>query len=149
MEVFYHCRTCKLPHDDTGNPLFTTASLADRYNPLQAARDTIKKHHKGAAPVARTALEIALLQTTQEAYFAGIKDGVLLAYSQDFEKGEPMMEKVGVSNEDLKNELQNRFNELKERKIRQDQDPLLKQASLETHNEMENIRAKLDEIQQG
>lgn len=147
VEVFYHCRACKLPHDSHGNPLFTGQGLADRYNPLQAARDVIKKHHKGAPPVSRTALEVALLQSVQEAYFAGIKDGVLLAYSQDFEEGEPMMEKVGVSNEDLKRELQTQYNELKERKIRQEADPLTKEASVQTHYEMEAVKAKLDELE--
>lgn len=146
QEVFYHCRACKLPHDPHGNPLFSSRSLAERYNPLQAARDAIKRTNGDMKPVSRTALEVALLQTVQEAYFAGIKDGVLLAYSQDCNKGEPMMEKVGVSKEELRAELQQKYNELKERKIRQEQDPLTKEASHATHYEMEAIKSKLDEI---
>ena len=90
QELFQICRPCKLPHDKDGNGLFTTTDLADVYNPLQAARNTVGPHHKDTAPVTRTALEVSLLQSLQEAYFAGIKDGVLLAYSQDYEKGDPL-----------------------------------------------------------
>lgn len=89
-EAFHFCRPCQLPHDGGGNPLFTTKSLADAYNPLQAARDVVGPHHKDSAPVTRTALEVALIQSLHEAYMAGLKEGVLLAYSQDVNKGEPL-----------------------------------------------------------
>ena len=89
-EVFFFCRPCKLPHDDKGNPLFTTASLAKTYNPLLAARKTIGPHHTEAESVTKTALELALIQSLHEAYMSGLKDGVLLAYSQDVGKGEPL-----------------------------------------------------------
>lgn len=90
QEAFFFCRSCQLPHDELGNPLFTTRSLADHYNPLKAARGVVGAHHKDTAPVTRTALEVALIQSLQEAYMAGLKEGVLLAYSQDVGKGEPL-----------------------------------------------------------
>jgi hypothetical protein len=40
--------------------------------------------------VGRTALEVALVQALQESYFNGLRDGVLLAYSQDYEKSQPV-----------------------------------------------------------
>jgi hypothetical protein len=139
-DLFFFCRPCQLPHDDHGNPLFTTKSLGQAFNPIQHARNAIKQHHKGIAPVTKTALEVSLLQSIQEAYFAGIKDGVLLAYSQDKTQGEPM-EKLGVSNEELKAELRQKYNDLKERQ--QSSGGLSKEASAE----MDAIKAKLDELE--
>jgi hypothetical protein len=89
-EAFFFCRACKLPHDALGNPLFTTKSLANAYNPLLAARKVVGSHHKDVAPVTKTALEVALIQSLHEAYMTGLKEGVLLAYSQDVGKGEPL-----------------------------------------------------------
>ena len=140
-EVFLFCRPCQLPHDPHGSPLFTAKTLAERYNPLQAARDTISKHHKGAKPVTKTALEIALIQSLHEAYLSGIKDGVLLAYSQDYEEGEPM-EKLGVSNEELIRELQDKYNQLKERQ----NNTLTKEASAQIQSEIDAVKSKLDEL---
>jgi hypothetical protein len=142
QEVFYFCRPCKLPHDEFGNPLFTAKSLADRYNPLQAARDVVAKHHPHDKPVVKTALEVALLQSIQEAYFSGLKDGVLLAYSQDYQEGDPMMEKLGVSNEELATELRNKYTQLKERQ----EASLTKEASAQVQQEIDAIKAKLDEL---
>ena len=90
QRVFLFCRNCKLPHDELGNPLFTTKSLAEHYNPLQAARDSVSRQAPTLSGVAKTALETAAIQGYLEAYFAGIKHGVLLAYSQDYKKGEPL-----------------------------------------------------------
>ena len=141
QEVFLFCRPCQLPHDADGNALFTAKSLAGAYNPLQASRDAIRSHQGGVAPVTKTALEVALVQALQEAYFSGIKDGVLLAYSQDFEEGEPM-EKLGVSNEDLKSELTRKYTALKEKQ----QSTLTKESSAQVESEMEAVKAKLDEL---
>jgi hypothetical protein len=137
-DIFYFCRPCQLPHDDHGNPLFTTKSLGQAFNPLQHTRNALKNHHKGISQVTKTALEVALLASVQEAYLAGIKDGVLLSYSQDKSEGVPM-EKLGVSNEELKAELRQKYNELKER----EQNGLSKEASAE----MSAIKAKLDELE--
>jgi hypothetical protein len=142
QDVFFFCRACKLPHDEGGNALFKARSLAERFNPLQAARDTVRKTNPQAAPVTRTSLEVALLQTVQDAYFSGLKDGVLLAYSQDFEEGEPM-EKLGVSNEELKTELRTKYNDLKEKTL----GTLTKEASAQTQKEIDAVKAKLDELE--
>ena len=140
--VFFYCRGCKLPHDEYGNQLFNSKSLTQAFNPLQHVRDALRGHNKGIAPATRTALEVALLQSVQEAYFAGIKDGVLLAYSQDKEKGEPM-EKLGVSNDALIKELQQKYNDLQEAK----NNTLDKTASAQIDVEIDAVKAKLDELQ--
>lgn len=143
QEVFHFCRPCQLPHDEAGNRLFDMKSLADMYNPLKAARGVVGAHHKAAAPVTKTALEVALAHSLQEAYMAGIKEGVLLAYSQDVNEGEPMtMEKLGVSNEELITELQAKYNSLKEKQ----QNCLTKEASAQVSDEMSAVKAKLDEL---
>lgn len=142
--VFYFCRHCKLPHDKEGNGLFTTHSLAERFNVLQSARNVVGAHHPKASPVARTALEMSLIQSMQEAYFAGMKDGVLLAYSQDFQKGEPM-EKFGVQNEELKAELYSRYNDLMSKKVAMDSGALTKEAAA-INAEIEAVKAKINEL---
>ena len=145
-EAFYFCRPCQLPHNEHGHKLFTMKSLSDLYSPFKAARQVVGAHHKGAAPVTKTALEVALAQALHEAYMAGIKEGVLLAYSQDVNEGEPMtMEKLGVSNEELIAELQSKYNNLKERQ----QNSLTKEASAQIEGEMKAVKAKLDDLQAG
>jgi hypothetical protein len=139
-DLFYFCRPCQLPHDDHGNPLFTSKSLGQAFNPTKHVREALRPYHKDVAPVTKTALEVALLQAVQEAYFAGIKDGVLLAYSQDNQQGVPM-EKLGVSNEELKAELRQKYNDLKERQ--ENSGSLSKEASAE----MAAIKEKLDELE--
>jgi len=148
QQVFLFCRACKLPHDEHGNALLTTRTLAERFNPLQFARDKVRKTSPTVGPVARTALEMSLIQATQEAYFAGMKDGVLLAYSQEFQPGEPM-EKLGVEKEELLHELQAKYNTLKERKMNIGSDPLLKEASASIEAEMNCVAAKIDELKGG
>lgn len=69
--------------------MFTSTDLSSEFNPLQLARDTIKKIHPTMVPVGKTALEIALVQALQETYFNGLRDGALLAYSQDYQESAP------------------------------------------------------------
>ena len=78
-----------MPHDDTGSALLTSAELKSFFNPLAVARDVISKTHPDSSAVARTSFEVLLMQSLWESYFAGLKDGVLLSYSQDFRPGEP------------------------------------------------------------
>jgi len=87
--VFLLCRACKLPHDEHGRAIFESTSLNSNFRPLRDARGTIKEGHPNASPVAKTALEVALIASLQEAYLQGLKDGVLLAYSQDYMEGGP------------------------------------------------------------
>lgn len=87
--VFLLCRACKLPHNEDGKALFESTSLNSSFRPLRTARDTIKQGHPSASPIAKTALEVALVASLQESYLQGLKDGVLLAYSQDTMEGEP------------------------------------------------------------
>lgn len=140
-KVLLLCRPCKLPHDEHGNPLFSGPSLTDRFNPLQAARDTLRKSDQSSTGVARVAMETALMQGILDAYFAGVKDGVLLAYSQDHEEGDPM-EKLGVSNEELKKELTDKYNELLQKKM----SSLTKEASDAADSEISAVKSKLDEL---
>jgi hypothetical protein len=81
--AFYFCRACKLPHDESARPLFDSRELRPQVNLLQKARDVVEATNPNAAPVAKTALEVMLLAAFQEVHFAGIKEGVLLAYSRD------------------------------------------------------------------
>lgn len=135
------CRACKLLHDPDGVAMFTGPQLASHFNPLASARSTTKSHHKGMASVGKTALEAALIQNLHEAYMAGLKDGILLAYSQDYQEGEPM-EKLGVSNEDLKTELRKKYNDLVEKK----NSGLSKEASVQVDQELDAIKSKIDEL---
>jgi hypothetical protein len=89
QEVFWLCRPCKMPHDKSGRPMISSPKLQSDFNPLQKARDTIKAVHPTMAPVGRTALEVAFITALQECYFNGLRDGVLLAYSQDHEASSP------------------------------------------------------------
>lgn len=87
LEMFLYCRACKLPHDKTGRPMISSPRLNSEFNVLQKARDTIKTTQPEMGSVGRTALEVALVQAFNECYFNGLRDGVLLAYSQDYEEG--------------------------------------------------------------
>ena len=64
--------------------------LSSRFSPLSQARAIIQKTHADAAPVAKTAMEVFLMSGLWESYLQGLKDGVLLAYSQDVEQGNPL-----------------------------------------------------------
>lgn len=136
------CRACKLLHDRDGVAMFDGPQLASHFNPLAGARSTTQTHHKGFTPVAKTALEMALIQNMHDAYLAGLKDGILLAYSQDYTEGAPM-EKLGVSNENLKAELQERYNELKTQKAGS---TLTKEASAQVDTEMQATKDKINEL---
>lgn len=90
--AFHFCRKCKIPYDSTGSAMFNSASqLVSHFNPLAAARRVIGSTHKDASSVARTAFEVLLIQSMQEAYMSGLKDGALLAYSQDVGHSEPVL----------------------------------------------------------
>lgn len=93
-DVIWFCRPCKLSHDQSGRLLITSPELRSSFNPLQKARATIKAAHPTMAAVGKTALEAALIQVLQESYLDGLKDGILLAYSQDYEEGQPYDEPV-------------------------------------------------------
>lgn len=90
--VFHFCRVCKIPFDQHGAAVLNSSELSSFFNPLKAARSVIGQTHGHASSVAKTAFEVLLIQSMWEAYFAGIKDGVLLAYSQDVGSGEPVNE---------------------------------------------------------
>lgn len=87
--VFLFCRHCKLPYSEDGGLLMDMRQLHSAFNPLVLARGTIGKAAGDASSVAKTAMEVAFIQGLQEAYFAGLKDGVLLSYSQDVAEGAP------------------------------------------------------------
>lgn len=89
--VMMLCRLCKLPHEISGRPM-AHAPLKPSSNPLQAARATIRTAHPTMSSAGKTALEVALVQQLQESYFAGLRDGVILAYSQDYKDGEPLQD---------------------------------------------------------
>lgn len=88
--IFHFCRACKIPHDSSGSAIITSHELKSFFNPLEAARGIISQTHPNSSSVAKTAFEVMLIQSLWEAYFAGMKDGVLLAYSQDFKPDEPV-----------------------------------------------------------
>jgi len=92
----------------------------------------------------KTSLEVALIKTIQEAYFEGIKEGVLLAYNQDREEGVPM-EKVGVSQEELVRELKEEYGQIKAKL--NNQDSLTKEASAELQQRLSAVKEKLDSLQ--
>lgn len=139
--VFYFCRPCALPHDQDSNPIVTASGLKDFFSPADKAREFIGKHRRDAGPVARTALEVALMQQLFDAYMTGLKEGVLLAYSQDVTEGEPM-EKLGVSTEELLKELRDQYNHLKENQ----KNALEKEASARIQVELDSIKEKIDQI---
>jgi hypothetical protein len=68
----------------------TSAELTSGFDPLKRARGIIEKTNAEAAPVTRTALEVFLMAGLWDCYLQGLKDGVLLAYSQDMRPGEPL-----------------------------------------------------------
>lgn len=88
--IFNFCRACKLPHNEYGVPIFDSGLIKSFFNAPDLTRSIIGKTHAGMNPVARTAFEVLLMQGMVEAYMAGVKDGVLLAYSQDVGEGEPV-----------------------------------------------------------
>lgn len=88
---FNFCRVCKLTYNAQGVPEVSNKQLSSRFNPLSTARSIIGKTNSGVTPLARTALEVFLMEGLWDCYLNGLKDGVLLAYSQDVEKGEPLM----------------------------------------------------------
>lgn len=94
---FYFCRVCRIPHDGEGRAAVDLKRLNSSFNPLTLARGTIGKGSSEMSSIARTALEILLIQSLHEAYSAGLKDGVLLAYSQDVGDSAP----VGGQDESL------------------------------------------------
>lgn len=87
---FNLCRVCKLRYSKEGYLETTSAELTSGFDPLKRARDIIGKTNAGASPVARTALEVFLMDGLWECYLQGLKDGVLLSYSQDVQPGGPM-----------------------------------------------------------
>lgn len=98
--AFYFCRACKLPYNEYGSVVVDTATLNTSFNPLGIVRGIIGETHAGASPLARNAMEVLLSQGLVEAYLAGLKDGVLLAYSADVGDGEPVTVEA-TSNEPL------------------------------------------------
>jgi hypothetical protein len=89
--VFNFCRACKLPYSSDGDVIFENPSqLVSHFNPIAAARKVVSKTHSGSSSVAKTAFEVLLTQSLLESYMNGMKDGVLLAYSQDVGNSEPV-----------------------------------------------------------
>jgi len=85
--VFNFCRACKLPHDEHGMAIIKSTELKSHFNPLSEAREIASAFLPSASPEARSAVEVLLVQGLYTAYFDGLKDGVLLAYSQDVGQG--------------------------------------------------------------
>lgn len=88
--VFFFCRACKLPYAENGRVVIDTRNLNSAFNPTRAARVVTGKSVKDLSPVAKTALEALIITSLLDAYSAGMKDGILLAYSQDVADGKPM-----------------------------------------------------------
>jgi hypothetical protein len=88
--IIKFCRTCKLPYNLTGGLAIDLSSLNSSYQPVKTARGIIGKAHPGATPVTKSALEVLMIQGFQDIYMAGLKDGILLAYSQDVRPGGPI-----------------------------------------------------------
>ena len=84
--VFNFCRPCKLRYTKEGY----LEMAPSEFNILKEARAIVGKTNEDASPVARSALEILLMQGLWESYYRGLKDGVLLAYSQDVGDSEPI-----------------------------------------------------------
>lgn len=87
---FNFCRLCKIAYNEHGVQQMNNGQLSSRFNPLETARAIIKSTNAGATPIARTALEVFLMDGLWNCYLQGLKDGVLLAYSQDVRPGEPL-----------------------------------------------------------
>lgn len=96
---FFFCRACKIPYDESGSVIIDLNSLQSAFNPLTTARDTIGVAAKGATPVAQTAMAALAVQGYLDAYFSGMKDGIALAYSQDYKRSTPL----GSSHEPVRN----------------------------------------------
>lgn len=84
MKVWF-CRPCRIAHDGSGTPLIENPQLLKTsFDALKIARQSVTV--PGDAPAAmRLALEAKLIQGLQEAYLAGLKDGILLALHLDYE----------------------------------------------------------------
>ena len=87
---FYFCRACKVPYDEFGVTVVNLNSLSSNFNPLKTARDAARGITQGASPVAQNAMEVLATQGYLEAYLAGMKDGLILAYSLDVKDGGPL-----------------------------------------------------------
>lgn len=89
--LFHYCRGCKLPHDKSGNPLLKSGQpMNASYNPLRGAFEAVKSDGRDLSPVAKAAASVAFMPALQDAYLQGVKDGILLAFSQDVKEGEPV-----------------------------------------------------------
>lgn len=92
---FYYCRACKLPFSPQGRVVIDTRTLNSSFNPVRVARAvTGKGLPSDMSPLAKTALEGLLISALLEAYSGGLKDGILLSYSQDVADGKPTDEGV-------------------------------------------------------
>jgi hypothetical protein len=88
--VFDFCRSCKIPYKEDGSALFnSSASLVSHFNPLYLAR-AVGASSGVKSSVAQHALEVLLIQGFYDVYVAGLKDGLLLAHSQDVGPSEPI-----------------------------------------------------------
>jgi len=87
---FNFCRICKMAYTKEGVPETKSSGLKSSFDPLTLSRSIIKKTHAGAAPVTRTAMEVFLMDGLWDCYLQGLKDGILLSYSQDVEQGQPL-----------------------------------------------------------
>lgn len=94
-KLFYFCRACKLPFNPLGRVIIDTNNLNTAFNPTRIARAvTAKGIGVDMSPVARTALEALLITALLDSYSAGLKDGILLAYSQDVGDSKPLEDEV-------------------------------------------------------
>ena len=92
QSAFLFCRACKLPFAENGRIVIDTRNLNSSFNPTRLARSITGKSMRDLSPVARTAIEAFIIASFHEVYTAGMKDGILLAYSQDVEEGVPLDE---------------------------------------------------------
>lgn len=95
-EFFLFCRACKLPFNNLGRTIIDTKFLNTAFNPTRIARSVSGKSFSDMAPVAKTALEGLLIEALMSAYSAGLKDGILLAYSQDVHDSKPVHDRTDV-----------------------------------------------------
>ena len=85
MTVWF-CRMCRVAHDHTGTPLVENPHiLKTHFDALKITR-SLPPTSTDESPGVRLAMEARHIQGLQEAYMAGLRDGILLSLNLDYEK---------------------------------------------------------------
>lgn len=80
------CRLCRIAHDEHGQPLVENPHiLRTHLDVLKNVRSNLKLPQDLPKAV-RLTMEAHMIQGLQEAYFAGLKDGLLLSLNLDYEQ---------------------------------------------------------------